>query len=129
MRRTSYRGWFIGAGVVFVAVIGFVIVLAVALTPSTPRFSAPEQRFLADVHQAQPNPADPLDNQAWVAWDNDPALVYEGHQLCIWEDSGSPMEAAGVMPPAVRHYPHAQAVELEILADDNLCTQHKIVLG
>ena len=36
MTRTSYRGWLIGAGVVFVAVIGFVIVLAAALAPSAP---------------------------------------------------------------------------------------------
>ena len=34
--RARYRNWFIGVGVVFVAVIGFVIVLAAALTPSAP---------------------------------------------------------------------------------------------
>jgi hypothetical protein len=109
----------------FVQGLGVAVLFKAASSRPYSQYNAAEQQFLADVHSAQPSS---LDNQPWVAWDNDAALVYEGHALCIWQDSGSPLEAAGVMPPAVQHYPEWQAVRLENLANDNLCTRHKIVL-
>jgi hypothetical protein len=126
--RTSYRGWLIGAGTVFVAVIGFVVVLAVALAPA-PHFSAAEQQFLTHVH----------DNA--YTWPSDAELVSEGHQVCQLLNSNGGDEDAleeprlwgrgpDPMPDFMKSYRSLeQRHELTLAATRNFCDQYTLYIG
>jgi len=125
--RASYRNWFIGVGVVFVAVIGFVIVLAAVLA-SGPEYSAAEQHFLTQVHETT------SDNGQRYVWPGDQELVGEGHAICsllsdgrsktALEEPSTIWHGADPMPEFMKSYQLMQRHELIIASTQNFCDQY-----
>jgi hypothetical protein len=110
----------------FVQGLGLAVLFKAAPSHPHSQYSAAEQQFLAAVHEGKRNPVDPLDNQPWVAWDDDASPLREGYELCRIQDHPTEEFNAGWMPPDIQgHYANWQAIHLEVSADNYLCTRHR----